>query len=89
MEEKNEKIMLIQKIKNNKIAMINYTKTLFAKILTEEPDIEVEKSERMANIINSLNSISSMDPRDPMNLVQLDPHNFMHFTDSANLHFQP
>lgn len=52
--------------------MINYTKLLFEKILKEEPDIELEKSERMEHIINSLNSISSIDPREAIH--QLDPH---------------
>jgi hypothetical protein len=65
--------MLIQKIKSNKIGMINYTKVLFDKILREESDIELEKSERVENFINSLNSIESMDPRDPVNHLQIDP----------------
>lgn len=56
--------------------MINYTKLLFEKILREEPDIELEKSERMENIINSLNSISSIDPREAANQLHLDPRQF-------------
>jgi hypothetical protein len=76
LEEKNEKISLIQKIKNNKVSMINYTKLLFEKILREEPDIELEKSERMENIINSLNSISSVDPREVISHFHLDPRHF-------------
>jgi signal transduction histidine kinase len=63
--------------------MINYTKVLFDKILREEPDIELEKSERMENIINSLNSISSMDQREAINQLHLDPQQFIHLAISS------
>jgi hypothetical protein len=63
--------------------MINYTKVLFDKILREEPDIELEKSERMENIINSLNSITSMDQREAINQLHLDPQQFIHFAISS------
>jgi hypothetical protein len=35
LEDKNEKIMLIEKIKANKVAMIDCTKVLFHKILSD------------------------------------------------------
>lgn len=60
LEEKNEKISLFRKIKNNKLTMIDCTKVLFHKILKEEPE-GYPREEQIQNIMKSLNSFSSLE----------------------------
>lgn len=88
LEEKNEKIILIQKIKNNKIAMIDYTKVLFQKILKEEPDFEIEKSERMDYLLHSINNDSPhLDSFYPYNIS--DPQRNHHLELHPLPHMEP
>lgn len=58
LEDKNQKIRLMELIKNNKIHMLDCASSLFQKIMKEETDIN--KEEQLQQVINSLNSLPSM-----------------------------
>jgi hypothetical protein len=51
--------MLVEKIRNNKLAMIDHISLLFEKIMLEDTELELNKQEHIEHIINSLNSFNS------------------------------
>lgn len=62
LEEKNEKILLVEKIRNNKVAMIDYAHVLFENIMRDDSSLENNKHEQLEHILQSLNSLSSLPP---------------------------
>jgi hypothetical protein len=60
LEEKNEKIRLVEKMRNYKLAMIHQAQLLFENIMKQDYQLEINNQEQLEHIINCLNPASSM-----------------------------
>lgn len=60
LEEKNEKIRLVEKMRNYKLAMIHQAQLLFENIMKQDYQLEINNQEQLEHIINCLNPTSSM-----------------------------